>query len=553
MSSIKYMTCLACMYVFCNLNAQTVVIQEIDKLLETYDSNDSPGLSIRIVNEDKIIYSKGFGLSNLDYKIKNSDSTIFSLASISKQFTSAAVWSLIKESKLSLEDPITSFFPDFPDYGKSIKIKHLLNHSSGIRNYHTTMYLSGFDYNKDYYDNTYVLDLAQKQKHLNNIPGEKIIYSNTNYNLLALIVEQVSNQNLNEYLKDKILIPLGMEDTFVRITQGTPIKNRAIGYQKQKDDYIFSVSNQLSYGAGGMGSNLKDMSLWAKMLNGKIPEFINLTHFLKTTETFTNGEKVNYARGLMIDDYKGYETLSHNGYGFGGQTQLITVPEKNISIIILTNLQSINPTPISYQILDLLLVPKEKIIEKINKSISFKPQKLNQFTGDYKEINSDMTMEISVENDTLKALGSMGKTKISLVQSDTNEFVRVNAHNVKYKFKKTSTYDMIISFGGSPFYFKRAQLIKTIPTNLTDITGDYYSEELQTTYHFFIENNTLKLSYKNNDNITLYPVQMNQFGNRNRTLYHFITSPVNKKITSLLLSCEGQMSTIEFVKDQTQD
>jgi len=544
--------CSALLFVFVlSLNAQIELEAKIDSILKVYDTKDNPSLAIRVIKGDDIIYSRGFGIANLDYNIKNTDSTIFSIASISKQFTAAAVWSLIRESKLSLEDTITSFFPDFPNYGKSIKIKHLLNHSSGIRNYHTTMYLSGFDYEKDYYDNAYVLDLAQRQKNLNHLPGEKIIYSNTNYNLLALIVEQISSQNLDEYLKAKVLIPLGMEDTFVRIAHGKPIKNRAIGYQKQKDDFVYSTSNQLSYGAGSMGSNLKDMTLWANMLNENTPEFINLAKFLKTIEVLTNGQKANYARGLMVDDYKGFETLSHSGFGFGGRTQLITVPEENIGVIILTNLQSINPTPISYQILDLLLVSKENEAKRVDKTVNFKLQKLNQFIGDYKEINSDMGMQISVENDTLKAKSSMGKMSIPLVQNGTNEFVRRNAQNVKYNFNRTSEYDMIISFGGTPFYFKRAQLIKKNPSNLKDFTGDYYSEELQTTYHFFIESDTLKLSYTNHDKITLYPVQLNQFGNRDRTLYHFVTSD-DSKITGMLLSCDGQVNNIEFVKDQTQ-
>ena len=339
------------LWLFCvlSLNAQAELEAKIDTIFKIYHTKDNPGLVIRVIKDSEIVYSKGFGIANLDYKIKNTDSTIFSIASISKQFTAAAIWSLIRDSKLSLEDNITSFFPDFPSYGKSIKIKHLLNHSSGIRNYHTMMYLSGFDYDKDYYDNAYVLDLAQRQKNGNNLPGEKIMYSNTNYNLLALIIEQISGQNLDAYLKAKVLIPLGMEDTFVRIAHGKPIKNRAIGYQKRNDGYVFSISNQLSYGAGSMGSNLKDMSCWARMLNEETPEFIELAKFLKTTEVLINGEKANYARGIMVADYKGFKTISHSGFGFGGQSQLITVPEENISIIILTNLQSINPTPISYQ------------------------------------------------------------------------------------------------------------------------------------------------------------------------------------------------------------
>jgi CubicO group peptidase (beta-lactamase class C family) len=537
----------------CNGHAQIELQAKIDTLLKNYDTKDAPSLAISVIRDRTILYSKGFGIANLDYNIKNTDSTIFSLASISKQFTAAAVWSLIEESKLSLEDNITSFFPDFPNYGKSIKIKHLLNHSSGIRNYHTTMYLSGFNYDKDYYDNSYVLSLAKRQKQLNNKPGEKIIYSNTNYNLLALIVEQISNQNLDEYLKAKILIPLGMTDTFVRISHGKPIKNKAIGYQKQNDSYVFSTSNQLSYGAGSMGSHLKDMTIWTRMLNENIPEFKKLAQFLKTTEVLTNGQKANYARGLMVDNYKGFETLSHSGYGFGGRTQLITIPEENIGVIILTNLQSINPTPLSYQILDVLLSLQEEKPTIIENKSPFKSQNLNTFVGDYKEINSDMTMHISSENDILKARSSLGKNPIPLLQTNTNLFVRKNSQNVKYDFTKTSNYDMIVSFGGTPFYFKRAQLIDKNPKNLSDYVGRYFSEELETTYEFYIEKDQLKLSYTNHEDITLYPIQLNAFGNHDRTLYQFTSTEGNTIITGMLLSCDGQVSNISFIKDQTQD
>lgn len=547
----KYYCFLLILISFGFCNSQDAISKKINELFDDYEFANRPGLAVRVLKNDSIVYSEGFGIANLDYGIKNSDSTIFSIASISKQFTAAAVWSLIEASKLSLEDSISSFFPDFPDYGNSIKIKHLLNHSSGIRNYQTTMYLSGFDYNTEYYDNAYVLELAQRQRGINHRPGEKIIYSNTNYNLLALIVEQVSNQNLNAYLKANILIPLGMDDTFVRIAHGKPIKNRAIGYQEQKDGFVFNTSTQLSYGAGSMGSNLNDLSLWAKMLKGQTHEFEDLANFLKTTETLPSGQKANYARGLMVDDYKGLKILSHSGFGFGGQSQLLVVPQENISVIILTNIQSINPTPISYQILNLLIGLEENDDKPNVKSVSFKPQNLRQFTGDYKEINSDMTMQIFLENDTLKAMGSMGNTKLPLIQKNTDEFVRLNAQNVRYNFEKTSTYDMVISFGGTPFYFKRAKLIKQNPNNLNDYAGDYFSEELQTTYHFFVENDTLKLSYKNHNNITLYPVQMNQFGNRDRTLYHFILSE-DGTLTEMLLSCDGQISNIKFVKGQTQ-
>ena len=542
---------------FCYIvtNAQSQLNHKIDSILKKYATNNKPGLAISIIHNNDVLYSKGFGISNLDYSIKNTDSTVFSLASISKQFTAAAVWALIEEGKLSLDDNLSQFFPSFPDYSKSIKIEHLLNHTSGFRNYHTLMYLSGFDYDRDYYDNQTVLNLASRQKNLDHIPGEKISYSNTNYNILALIIEQLSGQNLNDFLQSKVLLPLGMTNTFVRVSHGKVIKNKAVGYQNQDDNYIYNVSNQLSYGAGSMGSNALDMSIWLNMLNTNIPEFKELATFLKTAEILTTGKKASYGRGLLIDDYKGYQTYSHSGFGFGGQTQLVVVPNEKIGVIIMTNLQTINPTPISYQILDMMLISdasttlsiSEKQSNEINESIVFQIQDLKQFVGDYIEINSDMVMHITKENDTLKARSSMGKVPIPLLQNDKNLFVRRDSQNVKYDFTKIDQYDMIVSFGGTPFYFKRAKINTENPFDLSNFVGNYFSEELESTYHFYTEDDMLKLEYKNHENISLYPIQINKFGNQDRTLYHFTTNK-DGKIIGMLLSCDGQVSNIEFLK-----
>jgi CubicO group peptidase (beta-lactamase class C family) len=548
MSILTNFGVLAC--VFCSLNAQTDVILEIDELLAVYDSEDAPGLSVNVISHGKSVYSKGFGLSNLDYNIKNSDSTVFSLASIAKQFTASAIWALVNEDKISLEDDIRTYIPEFPKYQDVVQIKHLLNHTSGIRNYHTLMYLSGFNYDTTYYDNNTVLELALRQKGLNNLPGEKVSYSNTNYNLLAIIIERISGQNLNDYLKLKILNPLKMHSTFVRVEHGKPIKNKAVGYQKQKEGYKFSTNNQLSYGAGSMGSSVNDMAIWMKMLNGQILQFKYLAQFLKTTERLTTGGKAKYARGIMLDDYKGYTTTSHGGIGFGGRSQLITVEEKEFGIIVLTNLESIDAPRIAYQILDILLSKNGKNSEKSNVEIVLNQQNINDFTGEYKEVHSDMTMKLFIENDTLKSMGSMGKIGTSLIQFEDNRFHRVNSQNVKYDFTPSATHDMVVTFGGAPFYFRHAKFIDADLVDVTDFTGKYYSEELDVTYHFFVEENSLKLTYKERENISLNPIQRNEFGNNDRTLYQF-TKDKKEGITGMLLSCDGSVKAVIFKKKGT--
>jgi len=539
---MKYLLRLAFIVLTINVNSQIDTQFKIDKLLTSYNTENSPGFTVRVVKKEDVIYSKSFGFSNLDYGIKNSDSTVYSIASISKQFTAAAVWYLIEQGKLSLDDDIRTYFPKIPNYNEIIKIRHLLNHTSGIRAYHTLMFLSGFDYNQTYYDNKTVLALACKQKNLNNKPGDKVIYGNTNYNILALLIEKISGVDLDTYLKQHILNPLKMNNTFVRVSHGKIIKNKAIGYQQSNDTFIYNVTNQLSYGAGSMGSTVLDMSKWASMLNGNVPEFIGLSKFLQTQEVLPDHTLAKYARGVMVDNYKGHKTISHSGYGFGGQTQLITVPEENISIIIFTNLQSINPTPISYQILDILLPEKELEID-LAESVSKITHHLRSFVGEFKEVNSDMRMTFTILNDTLKAKGSFGDFPVPLIATENNKFVRLNSQNVTYDFTKTTEADVIIYFGGTPFYFKRAKFIDPESVKVEAFTGSYYSEELNTTYTFKAENNSLILNYKDNPNIKLFPVQLNEFGNNNRTLYRF-----NKDKSLLFLSCDGTVKNIKFVK-----
>lgn len=520
-----------------------------DAILQAYDKPNSSGLSIGIVENGTLIYAKGIGLASVEKNIKNDTKTAFSIASIAKQFTASCIWFLMQEKKLSLEDDIRKYLPEMPNYGTPIKIKHLLNHTSGIRNYHTIMDLQGFNYDSEYYNNETVLELASNQKGLNNKPGEKVLYSNTNYNLLTLIIERVSGKNLNEFAKEHIFLPLQMNSSCFKISNTQIIENKADGYHFTDGKYVSNTSSQESYGAGSMASTVEDISKWIAVLNGTNSKYKTLSKFLIQCEKLENGEKAKYARGVMVDSYKSFKTISHSGYGWGGQSQLITVPEKNIGIIIMTNLESINPTPISYQILDVFI--EEKKIEKSNTKKFYKKENVNTFIGQFKEMNSAMKMEIFFENDTLIAKGSQTKKGIGLTQFEKNKFYRINNESVKYDFTKSENHDLIISFGGTPFYFKKAQFVKPETVKINEFVGTYYSEELNTTYTFFEKDNKLFLAYKNNENIALSTIEIDEFGNNARTSYQFKRN-LNNQIVSMELSSEGTVKNINFIKQRNR-
>ena len=180
------------------------------------------------------------------------------------------------------------------------------------------------------------------------------------------------------------------------------------------------------------------------------------------------------------------------------------------------------------------------LIPSINKN-------LNEFIGQFKEINSDMKMEIFIENDTLKAKGSQAKKGVSLLSFEKNKFQRINNESVKYDFTKSKEQDLIISFGGTPFYFKKTQFVKSENVKIDEFVGNYFSEELNTTYIFFKKDNKLYLSYKNHENIALSTVEIDEFGNNARTSYQFIRNG-NNQIIRMKLSSEGTVKDIRFIK-----
>jgi CubicO group peptidase (beta-lactamase class C family) len=530
--------------------SQTETFYKIDSILEPFQKSDSPGFSIGIVQNGSLVYSRGLGLANLEYNIQNSDTSVFSIASIAKQFTASCIWSLIQENKLTIDDDIRKFIPEFPFYGDTIKIKHMLNHTSGIRNYHAILELAGFDYDKEFHDNKFILDLACRQKGLNNKPGEKVIYGNTAYTMLAIVIERISNKNLNEYAKENFFSPLGMDHTFFRVSANPIIKNKAVGYvQNQDKTFSYFPSNQITYGAGSMGSTIKDLAKWSHMLNGMNPEFTGLTKFLTTCQVLNSGDTAKYANGLMVENYKGLNMLHHSGYGLGGHSQIIAIPELQLSIIILTNVDYMNPSQLSFEILDQLISENNKAKKANKKQFKFSKNELRPFEGQYKELNSDMKMEILIENDTLKSKGSQSKKALPLVGYDKGKFHRLNNESVKYEFvrSKGKEISMIIYFGGTPFYFERAEFIDPEKINLNDFPGNYFSSELNVSYRIIQENGNLFLSYPNNNMIELTAGQKDEFGNGNRVLYSFKRNE-NNDVTTLFVAAEGTVKEIEFIK-----
>jgi len=524
---------------------QTDVANQLEKAISVYNKPDAPGMCVTIVKNGETIFTQGFGLAAIDETAIITPNTVFNVGSVAKQFTASCIWILVRDNKISLGDDIRKYLPEMPVAEPPVLIQNLLDHSSGIRNYHTLMDLQGFDYETEYYNNESVLHLASRQKPATAKHRRKTSYSNTNYNLLALIVERVSRQNLNDFAKKHLFFPLQMKSTAYRISNKQKFANRAYRHVQDNNKFLQLADYvQESYGAGNLWTSSQDMAKWMTMLAGHIPGYEPLRKFLFTTNPSGNPEQ-KYARGVLLDTYKGHRTVGHSGSEVGMNAYLVTVPDSRLGISVLCNSEIYNPTAIANSLLDILLDdPTPNKPSEIPDDIKIEPA---PFTGHYREINSDMEMKIYFENDTLRSRGSNAKKGVALLTAGTGRFQRKRNPGVRYDFSKSEDWDLVISFSGNPFYFKKLEADRPVIDDFKELEGDYFSEELQTAYRFFVSDGMLNLSFKNNPKVALIPLGNDEFGNGRRTLFSFRRNSDNK-IERMLVSAEGSVSEILFLK-----
>jgi CubicO group peptidase (beta-lactamase class C family) len=331
--------------------AEEISVQ-IDALFKNYNGPDIPGAVVMVVREGKVVYSKGYGLANVEQKIPCTTSTNFRLASVSKQFTATSIFILAERKQLLLDDPITKFFPEFPSYGNEITVRHLLSHRSGLIDYEdvipdgTTIQLS--DRN--------VLNLVRKQNKTYFAPGSEFRYSNTGYALLSLIVESVSGSPYAEFLKRNIFSPLQMTDTIAYEAGISQIQNRAYGYAMENNRFMPSDQSLTSavLGDGGIYSSVNDLFKWDQAhYTDKLISQAMLKQAFTVISPTTDVANSGYGFGWYITKYRDTDLIFHRGHTCGFTNLIERYPGKKFTVIILTNRRDAEMLDLGKRIFDL--------------------------------------------------------------------------------------------------------------------------------------------------------------------------------------------------------
>jgi len=342
----------------CKPSALLIKERKVDAILAAYNSNKNPGASVLVYQNDKILFQKGYGVKSAEGNDKITPTTNFRLASLTKQFTAMSVLLLVKNKKISLEDPLTKYFSSFPRYGKKIKIKHLLTHTSGLIDYEDLMPPNQVEQLHD----TNCLQLMFLTDSLYFPAGTKYKYSNTGYAILALIVERVSGQSFASFLKENIFKPLDMKNTLAYEADKSVISDRAYGNTFENDTWTQTDQSLTSavLGDGGIYTNTIDMTKWVKALwDYKLLPLAMQKEAWSRKKT-ENGTLINYGYGWEIEEYNNKTHPHHNGSSIGFRNHILLFPEQKLMVILLTNRNEGTPIIEAKKIADLYLEYNEQ-------------------------------------------------------------------------------------------------------------------------------------------------------------------------------------------------
>ena len=479
--------------------------RKVDAFLSQWDKNDMPGCAVGVVRDGRLVYKRGFGMANLDYDVPNTPSTRFNLASVSKPFTAMSIALLAQQGKLSLDDDIRKHVPEMPKYDETVTIRHLIHHTSGIREYQALVLFGGLGTDNAYSPKA-ILNTLARQKNISFKPGSKYQYSNSGYFLLGIIVERVSGKSLRAFAEENIFKPLGMKNTLFFDNRFEVVKNRAHGYQVGPDKSIRARSSLFDLvGGGGVLTTVEDLYLWDQ--NFYEPKVGNkeLISMMTTPGTLNSGEKQNYAFGFWRGEYKGLPIIRHSGNMSGYRAQILSFPEQKFTVIALSNNSTIFPSVIVNKLADIYLegqlkpdVPSQKrVAEALPPAIALSEKEALRYAGLYAHPESGRVFKLSLKDGKLINSGLL-KNEIPVTPISENRLLLVAGTDVTelnpvFNNSGTVSEIKILTKSGTPDIFVPVKAPLDSPQQLSEYAGTYYSDEFDADWKLTLKGNSLSL------------------------------------------------------------
>ena len=488
---------------------------QVTALLEPWNKPDAPGVAIAVTVDGEVAMETGVGIANLEYGVPVTPETAFRVASVSKQFTAFSILLLEAEGKLSLDDDVRKHIPELPDYGTPVILRRMMNHTNGLRGESNLIRTAGWR-EDDAILNDMTFKLITQQQELNFAPGDRYQYHNSGYALLAEVVERVSGQRFADYTQQHIFTPLGMANSQFPQDNEAVIKNAAYSYYQTPNGFKKSLLNTDQVGSAGLVTTAHDMSLWARNFENATVGSPAIFATMREQGVLNDGTVNIYAMGQEVRPYKGFNTISHGGRNAAYRSFILRIPGVQFSVSILSNLASFDTADIAYAIADIYLGDHPDFTEDQREQVTFTDAELKKFEGTYELFPAQMlTIKAEGQKLYIHDYGQTEWTDMNYTYGRRFKIAGGGYFSVEFPAPDASAEKSIKFHFGKHGHFVAPE-IKLAPfdadaANLSAYAGDYYSAELDTTYHLVVKDGVLVAQHVRQDDITLTPYQPDLF------------------------------------------
>jgi CubicO group peptidase (beta-lactamase class C family) len=478
----------------------------VDALFAPWNKPGVPGAVIEVIRDSKVVLRKAYGMADIERGVPMTPGAILNTGSVTKQFTAFAIHLLEQEGKLALGADVRTYLPELADFGATITLRHLLQHTSGLRDPTNLMALQGWRVD-DIATTDDILAIITRQRTLNFSPGNEYLYSNGGYDLLAQVVRRVSGKPLPVFVHERIFTPLGMKHSSFREHYASLVPGRALSYQAAPGGYRNATENRSNAGPAGLLSTVDDLALWQRnfedaKLGGK--ELIARMH---ETTPLNDGKPNNYASGLFIESYRGRRLVEHSGSIAGYRSVLARYPDQGLSVILLANGSDISTVALGRKVADIYL--GDTALAPVTQVSAAIP------AGATPAARAEMTVD-PIRFDALAGYYALSPTDgIHVTRSEGTLMGRLSGQH-PFRMYPSSERDYFLKVADARISFDPlgpdgvvSRLVlhqdgrqtpgtrETIPLppRPADYTGEFYSDELHLLYTVTLENGGLQLTY----------------------------------------------------------
>jgi CubicO group peptidase (beta-lactamase class C family) len=530
----------------------------VDQLFAQWDKPDTPGCALAVIEGGQVAYRRGYGAANLELAVPLKTSSVFNVGSIAKQFTAMSILMLAQQGKLSLDDDVRKYIPEAPDFGTPVTLRHLLQHTSGLRDFLEMLEMAGWR-SGDITTEKDVLDMVSRQRTLNHRPGDEFVYTNTGYVLLAAVVRRVSGRPLREFAEANIFKPLGMTDTHFYDDHRAVIRGLVGGYLRQEGGFLKATPADDHAGSSNLFTTVEDLARWDQNFYDKKVGGPAVIEQMLTPGTLNDGSKLEYAGGLFVTSYRGLKAVTHSGSTLGYQGTLHRFPEARFSVALLCNVRGNNPDGLARRVADIYLAAQLKQAAASQGSPTVAPpdavkaseKELSSVAGLYLNPATDAVRRVYVKDGKLMYFRAAGSEN-ELAPLGDNRFLMLGVRNrVEISFKPArpgAPLRMLFTeAGGKPIAHEPVKPASYKPLQLTEFAGEYFSPELGTTYTITPQGDALLFRTGNWGDFLLSPRFVDSFANQEEMGSLIFTRDRRNRVSGFIIR-SGKVRNLRFEK-----